>query len=103
MRKYSATLMDLLSDQEIKRLANHLHSKKLISDIAYDDLLTTQPLSRLDRAIKLIDGVKRSMAGDNDKEKFSIFCEILKGDNTIVMKEIVLKMEKEVGSCIQGI
>lgn len=95
LKKYSAQLVDFIRDPE--RLANNLFSKDLISMRVKDDIVTTIGVSTYSRASRIMNDVYREMSSGNEIEKFKKFCDVLKLDSTDAMRNIILKMENEVG------
>ena len=95
LKKYNATLQKMVSDPE--RLATELVSRSLLSDKFYDDLLSTQGLSRYRKnSLIMNELIQRGMPGGNEIQKFRTLCEILRKDCSDQKRKAVLKMEEEV-------
>ena len=95
LRKYRAKLLELM---EPSTAAIHLFSKRLISDRLHEDLITRRDLSRFDKASLIMNElIHHTMPGGDVMYKIKTLCAILKTDSTDVMKEVVLKLEREVG------
>ena len=69
-------MLDVISDTE--RLANDLFSIDLISYQVKDDVITTNLLSRYQKASKLVNEVERSLRVFNKPEILISYCEVLR-------------------------
>ena len=97
MRKHSATISKILSNPE--SLADHLHSKELISDDVMDDILTTKGIPRSTQARIVMNEVLRNFLTGDQLLKFNIVCETLEQiDSTGVMREVIREMERDIGN-----
>ena len=96
LKKHSASIKELVSAASPEAFANQLYSADLIPFPVLDRLQTTG-LSPLEKASIVIDKVQLNMSGTNVVEKFKKLCEILKTNGSGTMKEIVMKLEREVG------
>ena len=100
LKKYSASIKELVSASP-ETFANQLYSADLIPFPVLDRLQATG-LSPLEKASIVIDEVQRNMSGTNVVDKFKKLCEILKTNGNETMKEIVMKLEREVGMIPEG-
>ena len=94
LKKHSASIKEFVSASP-ETFANQLYSADLISFPVLDRLQATG-LSPLEKAGIVIDEVQRNMSGTNVVDKFKKLCEILKTNGSGTMKEIVMKLEREV-------
>ena len=100
LKKYSAAIKELVSASP-ETFANQLYSAGLIPFPVLDRLQATG-LSPLEKASIVINDIQRNMSGTNVVDKFKKLCEILKTNGSETMKEIVMKLEKEVGMIPEG-
>ena len=100
LKKYSASIKELVSASS-ETFANQLYSADLILFPVLNKLQATG-LSPLEKASIVIDEVQRNMSGTNVVDKFKKLCEILKTNGNETMKEIVMKLEREVGMLPEG-
>ena len=94
LQKYSATLQELMDPDAS---ASHLFSKGLLSLTLHDQLLTALGLSSMHKARLIMNELIHTMGGGDVMHNFKTLCAILKTDCTYMMKEVVLKLEEEVG------
>ena len=94
LQKYSATLQELMDPDAS---ASHLFSKGLLSLTVHDQLVTALGLSSMHKARLIMNELIHTMGGGDVLHKFKTLCAILKTDCTYMMKEVVLKLEEEVG------
>ena len=100
LKKYSASIKELVSASP-ETFANQLYSADLILFPVLNKLQATG-LSPLEKASIVIDEVQQNMSGTNVVDKFKKLCEILKTNGNETMKEIVMKLEREVGMLPEG-
>ena len=85
-------MLGVISDTE--RLANDLSSVDLISYQVKDDVITTNLLSRYQKASKLLNEIERSLRVFNKPEILISYCEVLKKQEnpalTRIAKDIML-------------
>ena len=75
LKRHISELLGIISDPD--KLAIDLWSADLIPDPVKDNVLTTVGLSRLQKSIKLLDEVYRSLEVFNRSDVLIKFCEVL--------------------------
>ena len=95
LKKYSAAIKEFVSASP-ETYANQLYSAGLIPFPVLDKLQATG-LSPLGKASIVIDEVQQNMSGTNVVDKLKKLCEVLMTNGSGTMKEIVMKLESEVG------
>ena len=75
LKTHTSELLGIISDPD--KLAVDLWSADLIPDSVKDNVLNTVGLSRLQKSIKLVDEVNRSLEVFNRSDILVKFCEVL--------------------------
>ena len=95
LTRHLSDITDVVLDPE--KLANDLHSARLITFHMKDRVLTTSSYSRYDKVSKLVNDVRRLLRGDSDREKLITFCDVLKRQNNETLTGITQDMLRELG------
>ena len=95
LTRHLSDITDVVLDPE--KLANDLHSARLITFHIKDRVLTTSSYSRYDKVSKLVNDVWRLLRGDSDREKLITFCDVLKRQNNETLTGITQDMLRELG------
>ena len=90
-------MLGVISDTE--RLANDLSSVDLISYHVKDDVITT-PISRYQKASRLLNEIERSLRVFNKPEILISYCEVLKKQKNPALRRIAYDMLKELGEFV---
>ena len=93
LRRHTSELLGIISDPD--KLAVDLWSADLIPDPVKDNVLTTVGLSRLQKSIKLLDEVYRSLEVFNSPDILVKFCEVLNIQHNPGLTRIADEMLKQ--------
>ena len=93
LKRHISELLGIISDPD--KLAVDLWSADLIPDPVKDNVLTTVGLSRLQKSIKLVDEVYRSLKVFNSPDILVKFCEVLKIQHNPGLTRIADEMLKQ--------
>ena len=91
-------MLDAISDTE--RLANDLSSVNLIPYPVKDDVITTNLLSRYQKASKLLNEIERSLRVFNKPETLISYCEVLRKQKNRPLAIIAQNMLTDLGELI---
>ena len=93
LKRHISELLGIISDPD--KLAVDLWSADLIPDPVKDNVLTTVGLSRLQKSIKLVDEVYRSLKVFNSPDMLVKFCEVLNIQHNPGLTRIADEMLKQ--------
>ena len=93
LKRHISELLGIISDPD--KLAVDLWSADLIPDPVKDNVLTTVGLSRLQKSIKLVDEVYRSLKVFNRSDILVKFCEVLNIQHNPGLTRIADEMLKQ--------
>ena len=93
LKRHTSELLGIISDPD--KLAVDLWSADLIPDPVKDNVLTTVGLSRLQKSIKLVDEVYRSLKVFNRSDILVKFCEVLNIQHNPGLTRIADEMLKQ--------
>ena len=93
LKRHISELLGIISDPD--KLAVDLWSADLIPDPVKDNVLTTVGLSRLQKAIKLLNEVYRSLEVFNSPDILVKFCEVLNIQHNPGLTRIADEMLKQ--------
>ena len=93
LRRHISELLGIISDPD--KLAVDLWSADLIPDPVKDNVLNTVGLSRLQKSIKLLDEVYRSLKVFNSPDILVKFCEVLNIQHNPGLTRIADEMLKQ--------
>ena len=93
LKRHTSELLGIVSDPD--KLAVDLWSADLIPDPVKDNVLTTVGLSRLQKSIKLVDEVYRSLEVFNSPDILIKFCDVLKIQQNPGLTRIADEMLKQ--------
>ena len=99
-KKYGALIKEFESASP-GAIANQLYSAGIIPFPVLDKLQATG-LSPLEKASIVINEVQQNMSGTNVVDKFKKLCEILMTNGSETIREVVMKLEREVGMLPEG-
>ena len=93
LKRHTSELLGIISDPD--KLAVDLWSADLIPDPVKDNVLNTVGLSRLQKSIKLLDEVYRSLKVFNSPDILVKFCEVLNIQHNPGLTRIADEMLKQ--------